>query len=86
MPRQSSGSRTSSKPAFKSVGSSCCPHRYPLRKNGRHIFAEHDLETAQKICCSLGETEIEENPLISPITKLSLSQKLVPRFSLKFSF
>ncbi|NGX62571.1 MAG: hypothetical protein K940chlam9_02070 [Chlamydiae bacterium] len=67
MPRQSSGSCTSSKPAFKSVGSSCCPHRYPLRENGRHIFAKHDLETAQKICRSLGETEIKESPLISPI-------------------
>ncbi|NGX62315.1 MAG: hypothetical protein K940chlam9_01812 [Chlamydiae bacterium] len=68
MPRQSSDSRTSPKPpAFKSVGSSCCPHRYPLRENGRHIFAEHDLETAQKICRSLGETEIKESPLISSI-------------------
>ncbi|NGX62344.1 MAG: hypothetical protein K940chlam9_01841 [Chlamydiae bacterium] len=66
MPRQSRSSHASLKPAFKSVGSSCCPHGYPLRENGRHIFAKHDLETAQKICRSLGETEIKESPLISP--------------------
>ncbi|NGX62541.1 MAG: hypothetical protein K940chlam9_02040 [Chlamydiae bacterium] len=59
MPRQPSGSRTSPKPAFKSVGSSCCPHRYSLRENGRLIFTKHDLETAQKICRSLGDTEIK---------------------------
>ncbi|NGX62326.1 MAG: hypothetical protein K940chlam9_01823 [Chlamydiae bacterium] len=67
MPRQPSGSRTSPKPAFKSVGPSCCPHRYPLRENGRHIFVKHDLETAQKIFRSLGKTEIKESLLISPI-------------------
>ncbi|NGX62554.1 MAG: hypothetical protein K940chlam9_02053 [Chlamydiae bacterium] len=72
MSRQSSGSRTSPKPAFKSIGSSCCPHRYSLRENGRHIFAEHDLETAQKISRSLGETEIKESPLISPTQIQSL--------------
>ncbi|NGX61654.1 MAG: hypothetical protein K940chlam9_01143, partial [Chlamydiae bacterium] len=62
-----SGGLANLKPSFKSVGSSCCPHRYPLRENGRHIFAEHDLETVQKICRFLGETEIKENLLISPI-------------------
>ncbi|NGX62532.1 MAG: hypothetical protein K940chlam9_02031 [Chlamydiae bacterium] len=74
MPRQSRSSHACLKPAFKSVGSSCCPHRCPFRENGRHIFAKHDLETAQKICRSLGETEIKESLLISPITKFSLSK------------
>ncbi|NGX62482.1 MAG: hypothetical protein K940chlam9_01981 [Chlamydiae bacterium] len=67
MSRQSSGSCTSPKPAFKSVGSGCCPHRCPLRENGCHIFAKHDLEAVRKICRSLGETEIKESHLISPI-------------------
>ncbi|NGX62594.1 MAG: hypothetical protein K940chlam9_02093 [Chlamydiae bacterium] len=100
MSRQSSGSRTSLKPVFKSVGSSCCLRRYLLRENGRHIFAEHDLETAQKTSRSLGETEIKESPLISPFqiqflennhaypaafpSPRSRSQKLERRFSLKF--
>ncbi|NGX60893.1 MAG: hypothetical protein K940chlam9_00367 [Chlamydiae bacterium] len=61
MPRQPSGGLVNLKPAFKSVGSSCCPQRYPLRENGRLIFAEHDLETVQKISRSLGETEVKEN-------------------------
>ncbi|NGX62424.1 MAG: hypothetical protein K940chlam9_01921 [Chlamydiae bacterium] len=74
MSRQSSGSRTSPKPAFKSVGSSCRSHRHPLRENGRLIFAKHDPDSPQKISRSLGETEIKESPLISPITKLSLSK------------
>ncbi|NGX61230.1 MAG: hypothetical protein K940chlam9_00713 [Chlamydiae bacterium] len=62
MPRQPSGGLTYIKLSFKSLGSSCCLRRYPLRENDRLIFAEHDLETAQKICRSFGETEIKDNP------------------------
>ncbi|NGX62348.1 MAG: hypothetical protein K940chlam9_01845 [Chlamydiae bacterium] len=63
MPRQPSGGRTSLKPAFKSVGSSCCPH---IRENGPHIFAKHDLETAQEISRSFGKPKSKKAPSSLP--------------------